>query len=112
MTLTLTNCLTFTAYWRYPTYRNVACIILGVSQVVIFILNMFPWFTKAENKTFRLGLYVCVIGMTCLFALVWLIFLATGEERSSFLPWVILALAWLAIGGFFYGGGYPEKWFP
>ena len=80
MTLTLTNCLTFSAYWRYPTVRNVACITLAVFQLVVFTANMFPSFTSDENEGFRRVLYSCVMGLVLVFALVWLIFLATREE--------------------------------
>jgi len=73
---------------------------------------MFPSFTDDENEGLRRVLYGCVMLLVLSFALVWLIFLATREEIKRFLGWVILALFWLGVGLFFYGGKYPEAWFP
>ena len=42
MILTLTNCLTYVAYSKYPTARLVACVLLGVVQVILFVFNIVP----------------------------------------------------------------------
>jgi predicted membrane channel-forming protein YqfA (hemolysin III family) len=111
MILTLTNCLTFVAYSNYPTARLVACILLGVVQVLLFAINMIPQFSAKENENLRRALYIIVLVLAVLLALVWLCWLATGEEIRSFLGWVVLSLMWLCLGMFFYACKYPERLF-
>jgi predicted membrane channel-forming protein YqfA (hemolysin III family) len=109
MVLTLTNCLAFVAYSKYPVARLVACVLLGVVQVVLFAFNMVPQFSAKENENPRRALYAIVLALTVVLALVWLCLLATREEIRSFLGWVVLALVWLGLGMFFYASKYPER---
>lgn len=80
MILTLTNCLVFVAYNKYPTVRDVACIVLLVLQVVLFVINMIPKFALKEYETFRRILYSLVLGLTVILALLWLCWIATKDE--------------------------------
>ena len=109
MILTLTNCLTFVAYSAYPTIRNVACIMLLVIQVILFVINMLPKFSEKEYENYRRILYSIVLLFTTILALLWLCWIATGEERLNFIGWVVLSLFWLNLGMFFYASKYPEK---
>lgn len=45
MILTLSNCICFVAYSKYPTIRLVVCIVLLVIQVTLFVINMLPKFS-------------------------------------------------------------------
>ena len=109
MILTLTNCLTFVAYNKYPTIRLVACIVLLVIQVILFVINMLPKFSEKENETVRRIIYALVLAFTVILALVWLCWIASKEEILKFLGWVVLALVWLGLGMFFYACKYPER---
>jgi dolichol kinase len=65
--------------------RLVACVLLGIIQVVVFVFNMVPQFATRENENFRRGLYSIVLFLTVALVLVWLIWLATREKIRSFL---------------------------
>ena len=112
MILTLTNCLTYTAFWSSTKTRNVFVILLAVCQAGLLVVNMIPAFSKSENEGLRQVFYGSILASTCVVAVVWLAFLATSEEVKKFLPWLCLALFWLGIGMFFYAFGYPERAFP
>lgn len=109
MILTLTNCLTFVAYSKYPTIRNIACIVLLCIQVTLFVINMLPKFSEKENETYRRIVYTFVLAFTVILALVWLCWIASKEEIRKFIGWVGLALFWLGLGMFFYACKYPER---
>lgn len=64
MILTLTNCLTFVAYSKYPHIRYIACIVLLILQVILFLISMIPKFAAKESETIRRVVYGSVVAFT------------------------------------------------
>ena len=108
MILTLTNCLAYVAYHKFPPYRYTFCIGLLVVQVLLLMVNLIPTFTQPEYETHRRVLYSVLIAFIAAIALCWL-FKTPREEVKKFIGWVLLSFFWLGLGMSFYAGKYPEK---